>query len=473
MTANRRDESALAGTSPNTPPERLTGDDGWHRLHPLSPVVRTGRTLIAILVVFAGTLAPGARGGPRGLVGQLGFGGILLLAGVVSWLVTRWRVEDGDLRIETGLVRRSSQRFPLSQIQAIDIVRPAVARAFGLAELRLRMGGSTGGSGRLAYLGSEEANVVRARLLALSRGLPELTAEPAERILVSVPVGRLIGSILLSRPAFVALVFVAALAVTNTVAPSAALPLISSSGAMAIGFLTVLWRRFNGNYRLTVADASDGLRLRSGLLETTAETIPRGRIQAVRMVEPLLWRPMGWCRLEVDVAGRQHANGENSSDSRQLRPVLPVGTHAEATGLLRLILPDTATDRVRPPGRAWIKSPLRYHYLSWGQSRSCVVTTTGRLALVTSWVPMAKVQSLRLVQGPVQRALKLATLYLDTAGRNVHAAIRDRDADEAGAILVSLTTLSRDARREEFPWAAPNGSRTISARGAPATAPEL
>ena len=473
MTADWRGGSARAGSTPNTPPERLTEDDGWHRLHPLSPLVRAGRTLIAILVVFAGTLAPGGRGGPRGLVGQLGFGGILLVVGVVSWLVTRWRVEDGDLRIETGLVRRSSQRFPLSQIQAIDVVRPAVARAFGLAELRLRMGGSTGGSGRLAYLWSEEANVVRTRLLALSRGLPELSAEPAERILVSVPVGRLIASILLSRPAFVAVVLGAALAVTNTVAPSATLPLISSSGAMAIGFLTVLWRRFNGNYRLTVADASDGLRLRSGLLETTAETIPRGRIQAVRMVEPLLWRPMGWCRLEVDVAGRQHADGENSSESRQLRSVLPVGTHAEAAGLLRQVLPDAATDRARPPRRAWIKSPLRYHYLSWGQNRSCVVTTTGRLALVTSWVPMAKVQSLRLVQGPVQRALNLATLYLDTAGRSVHAAIRDRDAEEARTILVNLTTLSRDARRGDFPSAGLKGPATPSASGAQATASEL
>lgn len=473
MTADRRGGSARAGSTPNTPPESLTEDDGWHRLHPLSPLVRAGRTLIAVLVVFAGTLAPGGRGGPRGLAGQLGFGGILLVVGVVSWLVTRWRVEDGDLRIETGLVRRSSQRFPLSQIQAIDVVRPAVARAFGLAELRLRMGGSTGGSGRLAYLGSEEANVVRTRLLALSRGLPEHSAEPAERILVSVPVGRLIASILLSRPAIVAVVLGAALAVTNTVAPSATLPLISSSGAMAIGFLTVLWRRFNGNYRLTVADASDGLRLRSGLLETTAETIPRGRIQAVRMVEPLLWRPMGWCRLEVDVAGRQHADGENSSESRQLRSVLPVGTHAEAAGLLRQVLPDAATDRARPPRRAWIKSPLRYHYLSWGHNRSCVVTTTGRLALVTSWVPMAKVQSLRLVQGPVQRALNLATLYLDTAGRSVHAAIRDRDAEEARTILVNLTTLSRDARRGDFPWAALKGPATPSESGAQATASEL
>ena len=75
----------------------------------------------------------------------------LIVLGVVSWLVTRWRIEGNDLRIETGLLRRSSRRYPLSQVQAIDTVRPGLARALGLAELRLRMGG-TGGAARLAYL---------------------------------------------------------------------------------------------------------------------------------------------------------------------------------------------------------------------------------------------------------------------------------------------------------------------------------
>ena len=56
---------------------------------------------------------------------------------------------------------------------------------------------------------------------------------------------------------------------------------------------------------LVVADTSDGLRLDGGLVALSTETIRPGRIQAVRMVEPLFWRAFGWCRLEVDVAGKQ------------------------------------------------------------------------------------------------------------------------------------------------------------------------
>src|SRR5207244_2186658 len=110
-----------------------------------------------------------------------------------------------------------------------------------------------------------------------------------------------------------------------------------SSVVYVIGIATTVWRRFNGEYRLTVAEAPDGLRVRSGLVATTAETIRPGRVQAVRMVEPLLWRPFGWCRLELDVAGRQRSEGEGASERRQLRAVLPVGGHDLAEMLLERI----------------------------------------------------------------------------------------------------------------------------------------
>jgi putative membrane protein len=62
-------------------------------------------------------------------------------------------------------------------------------------------------------------------------------------------------------------------------------------------------------------------------------------------------------------------------------------------------------------------------------------------------VPLEKVQSLRHVQGPVQRRLQLASVHVDTAGRAVHATLRDRDAAEATTALADLTDLARAARR--------------------------
>ena len=74
------------------------------------------------------------------------------------------------------------------------------------------------------------------------------------------------------------------------------------------------------------------------------------------------------------------------------------------------------------------------------------MTRSGRLRRVTCWVPLGKVQSLREVQGPVQRRLQLASVHLDTAGGNVHAILRDRDAAEADRVLVELVDLARAAR---------------------------
>jgi putative membrane protein len=420
-------------------------NDGWRRLHPLSPLIRAGRALIAIVVVLLPTLATGAAG--RQALIELGVVVLLALVGFVHWLVTRWRIEGDDLRIETGVLRRSSLRFPLQQIQAIDLVKPGLARLFGLAELRLRMAGATGAHARLAYLHDEEAEALRVQLLALAQGAAEPPEPERERVLLSVPTPRLVASILLSRIGIATELLLAAVVVLLVVDPSGAAPIVGSGAAPLIGVGVAFWRRFNEEYRLTVAEAPDGLRLHAGLVALTSETIPPGRVQAVRMLEPLFWRPFGWCRLEVDVAGRQRTEGEGVAQRRQLRAVLPVGSRTLALALLGRILPDTPEARLPPPRRSRLKSPLRYRYLSWGRTDSCLVTTSGRVARTTDWVPLVKVQSLRLVQGPVQRRLRLATIHVDTAGRNVHAALRDRDVEEADAVLAELVELARVARR--------------------------
>src|SRR5262249_32954967 len=160
---------------------------------PLSPVVRAGRATIAIFIVLVPTLLSG-----RSLTSdyfQLGAVAILAGLGFISWLVTRWRIDGDDLRIETGVIRRQALRFPLAQVQAIDVVRPGLAGVSRVAELRLRMGGSSGGTARLAYLNENEVGPLRARLLALAHGGEEAeppAEEAPERVLARVPTPRLI-----------------------------------------------------------------------------------------------------------------------------------------------------------------------------------------------------------------------------------------------------------------------------------------
>jgi len=430
--------------------------EGWQRLHPLSPLVRGGRATIAILILLIPILYGGdtlSHASP-----QLVIIVVLVLGGFVSWLVTRWRIEDDDLRIETGLLRRQSLRFPLAQVQAIDVVRPGLARMFRVAELRLRMAGPTGSTARLAYVAEHEVEPLRDQLLALARGarVDEAAHGPApatpdaspaeEHVLATVPSGKLFVSIVLEY--WWLIVILGGLATGFAFSPHTVAGLLGGGGFIwTLSLATFLWRRFNQQYRLTVAEGPDGLHVRGGLVALTAEIIRPGRVQAVRLVEPLLWRPLGWCRLEVDLAGRQRSEGEGQAQRRALRTVLPVGSRALAEELLDQLLPDRPREQTRAPRRVKWKSPLRYRMLAWGRTPTCVATTSGRLRRATNWVPLEKAQSFRRVQGPVQRRLRLASVHVDTAGRSVHAVIRDRDAAEADGALDELVASARAARR--------------------------
>jgi putative membrane protein len=444
-----------AGLSPPQP-RALAGLGGdWQRLHPLSPLVRAGRGVLTIVVIVLIPTVASRQGSLGNDLAHVGLLVVIFVLGVISWLVTRWRVEDGVLRVESGLIRRTSERFPLSQIQAIDTVRPGLARVFGLTELRIRLASGSGKAGRLAYLTNAKAETLRARLLALSHGVAEAApASPTptptpEQTLVSVPPGQLFASLLLTGTGLVLELAIVGLLVLAIVAPAVESAAISAGAVGLLGLAVSLFRRFNGDYRLTVTDTSDGLRLRAGLVETSAETIPQGRIQAIRMIEPLAWRPLGWCRLEVDVASQKSKGRQDRNQAKAARALLPVGSREQGALLVAKVFPGLPSERLAPPARARWKSPLRFRYLSCAANERYAVATSGRLRRATDWVPLEKVQSIRLLEGPIQRRLRLSSIHLDTAGRKVHAVLRDRDRMEGMQLLGELPDQCRHARQLE------------------------
>jgi putative membrane protein len=444
----------------------------WHRLHPLSPLIRTGRHLVALGILVLFLIFANHSGNNDDFISDIVVVGIVLIAGVISWLVTRWQVADGVLRIETGLIRRQSLRFPLSQVQAIDVVQTGLARVFGLAELRLRMAGADSSGGRLACLPLADAERLREQLLAMgqaagTRGAaagtragaigPGGSAGPAgavgpasaaapprpERVLFRVQSERLAGAIILSRPGAYAgtAIAVVILVIALTGKPGIIVPFL----VFGFGIVTSVWRQFNTEFGTVVAEAPDGLRLRSGLIQTAAETIRPGRVQAVRLVEPLFWRAFGWCRLEVDVAGPRQRR-ENRSEGQRLRALIPVGSRADADRMLGELLIDPPRPTHAAPAGARVKTLLSYHFLAWAGDDRYVVASRGRICRKTTWVPLEKVQSIRWVQGPWQRQLRLATIRLDVAGRRVTASIQDRSVVEADELLGQLPDLARAAR---------------------------
>jgi putative membrane protein len=415
-------------------------------------LLRGGRVVVVLLGVLADQVKRGVNG--AGIAAAV-IGGACLVAivgGVVSWLVTRYRVEGDDLRIESGLLVRRSRRVPLARLQAIDIVRPLLGRAFGLAELKLEVVGQGKTEAPLAYLGEDEAIRLRARLLALSAGWHEETPTAPAQILVRVPAGPLVASTLLTTPGLMLFGMIAALVVVAVFSPAAAIGVGAASLTTLFAVATVSWRRVSQEWDFALAESPDGLRLHHGLLETRAQTIPPGRIQALRLVEPVAWRPFGWVRVEVDVAGYQSSGRGRAASQRSTSALLPVAPPSVAHWVIaRITGVDMGTTALsRAPRRARWRAPLSWHNLGVAWTNGHAVTRGGFLTRVTDVVPETKFQSLRLVQGPLQRRLRLASVRLDTAGRRVRAAAAHRDRAEAERWLEEGAERARHARAADI-----------------------
>lgn len=437
-----------------TQPERP-----FRRLSPLTPLVRGAILVVAVAATTWDELLSGELG-PVGLilVGVLAAGAVL---GYASWLRTKYWIEDDELRVDTGVVYHQSRRIRIDRLQGIDIVQPFVARLFGLAELKLDVAGGDR-EGSLAFLPLAEAHQLRETLLARRDAVrrsatPESSGEstardwaPPDHDIATLDLGTLLLSLLLS-PETIALVALSSLLgvlalLTEGFVLATSLPVVG-------GFALVQLRRLSAYHGFTVSQTAVGLQVRRGLLERNTQTIALLRVQGVVVSEPLMWRRAGWAKLDVSVAG--YGNGGDSDGKPSATTVMPVAPRALIMELARHLLrgdDDVAADpdalvMTPPPRSARLLDPLARRFMAAGVGPDLVASREGWLTRRTHVVRHARVQSLRLSQGPVQRRLGLADLHVDSPPGPVHVRARHRASGEARALLEEEGALARAARR--------------------------
>ena len=448
----------MSGTPPTvTDLAAVEGDPegGWSRLHPLTPLLRGGRLVLVVLAIAG---QKGLRTASPEAVGiGLGLGvPLAVLAGWVAWRRMRYRLTSTELQVESGVLTTRSRRVPLARLQSVDVVRPLVARLLGLAELRMEVvGGGAGAEAPLSYLSEDDAEALRVRLLQLAAGRDEdepATAEPPQHVLVVVPPGPLVWSTVLGAPAQALTVLLAVLVVVAAVDLSYVPGVVLGAAPLLFGVGSFAVRRILTEYGFTVAEAGDGLRLQQGLLDKRSATIPPGRVQTIRVSQPLLWRPFGWVRVEVDVAGYGAGGGEQQQTTGALLPVAP---RELAERLVARVLggPLPVADRPPPPA-ARFRAPVLHRRLALGLDDRHLVSAYGIATTTTDVVPLAKVQSLRLTQGPWQRRLGLSSVHVDTAGRRLPGTVAlHRGEREGRELLADLAERSRAARVRTGPAA--------------------
>ncbi len=423
----------------------------------------------------------------------------------VSWRMHTLRVTDEVVEIRQGVIFRSHRKARLDRIQGINIQRSLLARIFGAAKLEISGAGAEANM-QLAYLSGANADALRAELLRRASGLrareaaeaveraeaeaaavvaagedgeageaaratladiarqrlaefsaPELDPNlaPPESV-VTMSLGRLVGSTLLNVGTWLfalAIVGVVLAMVLGDAGPFVLFGLIP----MLFGFGSFVVGRVVKSLRYSIAATADGVRVGFGLLSTSNETIPPGRIHAVEISQDILWRPFDWWTVRVNLASR---SASSSSQAQLTTTILPVGSRDEVFKVLELVLPSLMNDDTRAlveagllparPEDGFTTSPRRGAVLRWFSWRrngfllhpDAVVLRRGAVWRSLAVVPMARTQSVAVSQGPLERALRLAKVRFHTVQGPVTPSLGALDALDASALFRDTASAS-------------------------------
>ncbi len=262
---------------------------------------------------------------------------VLLLAsgtyGVLAWRRFTYRIDEGELRVEQGVISRNRRFIPLERIQAVDLSQGLLQRLLGVVRVQVE----TAGGGRsspevsLAAVSRDDANRLRRALAGQHETLDERpqmeTPAPVRRLAFA---DLLIAGSTSGRVGIALSIVVSIIAFADDLIPFDAIAgqfgRLSGFGAVVLAallFAGFVW--FLGVLGTTLAHAGftltrdgDNLTIERGLLERRHATIPIDRIQSIRVVEGIVRQPFGLVELRIDSAGY----GEHSGESTVLFPLL-------------------------------------------------------------------------------------------------------------------------------------------------------
>jgi putative membrane protein len=465
--------------------------EDWQFLHPLSPLLRGGVAFVAVVGYLIsqqtdrifGAQAEDPTGGHLPLA--LGGGGLVLALIVfgawLSWRFSRFRVGRTMLELRTGIVFRQHRQVHFDRIQAVDISRPVLARLTGLSEVIVQSAGGRDSVVKLSFLTDVRAREVREELLLLAgrsderahtlpagsgdgpvavtvpgprplAALPgDAGAPTAVRPVVHIPNLRLVQASLYSGPAVFLLLAVPALVLAITLRIPG---IVAWLGPLTLGVGGRHVQALIRNANFTLEHQGDRLLIRHGLTDLRSTSVPLHRIQAAELSQSLFWRVPGWWTLRVNVAGV----GGRDHDTETL--LLPVGTRTEALAVLALVRPGIPDPLLHAAmegegqsdgftsasPRASVLDPISWQRRGYAVTPDCVLVRDGVLNRATQVVPHARVQSLAIRQGPVQRARGVASVSLVSTPGPVKAVVSHLEAREAERLVAEQVLRSSAAR---------------------------
>ncbi len=373
--------SSINANAPSQSPPLPEAEDRY--LHPLS-------VIFSLTDLIKQNLLPAVLGIFGAANGDLVYVGLALLFFVPTFLFSliryftiRYRISDGELVVQEGVLFRRVRTVPVERIQNIDMVQGVLHRMLNLAEVRVETASGTKPEAVLKVLSLEEMERLREGVLRhkqTSHTFDENTGEAvapisqdangaglskkrssAGELLLKIPFSWLAKAGFASNRGFVlvglllgfyfqfaqgkpsefrvrdfgnwqflpddgGLLMNACMIVAGVLI-----------GLLLLRLLGIGWYilRFFG-YELR--QAGDDFKISCGLLTKVSATIPRKRIQFVSVHRGLIMRWMGLASVRIETAGGAADNSENATTTvarRWFIPVLPEAAVAEIIAELR------------------------------------------------------------------------------------------------------------------------------------------
>lgn len=446
-------------------------NENWQRVHPASPFVHGWLAIIGLIWVYwtsTDELSWSERfEGPRlGWTAAIGAAAlvVILIFYALSWYFTRYRLTDTHVYVNSGMLFRSQKQARIERVQAIDIAQPLLARVLGLAELRFDVADGSASVMRLAFLKKAQAHELRGEILSLAQAArsgdtspaavepnteeaaaSEITESPVpeavviEQLIVSkVPVGRLLGSLMLRGSTVIGILLALFFAV---MALRGQAGVLAGAIPVLLGFGGWFYKELNNSWNFTASNTDTGLRISRGLVDTRHQSIPAGRVQAIKVSSPMLWRPLGWYRVEVNALGL----GEDQSEETL---VMPVGNFETVCQVMGILLPDLGVVAQREvlrtaissgtehgftvsPARAKVFSPGAWRHQGFLETDTVLITRYGWLGRAAAFIPYRRIQGVSWQQGPLERRRDLAGVRVHSAGGSILGYAHQLDQNRA------------------------------------------
>ena len=494
----------------------------WRRVHWLTPLLQVWQALVIIVVVvltqslnnvimLIKNLRENVPGHPGILLlviaVPLAMLALLIIYLYFAWRATSWKITATDVQYRRGIFFKKHRKIPLDRVQSVDVYRPLAARIFGLGALRVESAGGQGSRGEIQFLANKYLDRARREVVAriAGRSLTDETSHQTgaeglvgtdlfaeedyhlaadEYEVYRVSPGRLIASVLLTSEVVwllimslivvicvVVLFFMADLTVEG-IAVGSIIPTVISIGIIPLMILSYAWSRFNSGFNFSANITHDGIRVTSGLLALKSQTLPPGRIHAIRFLQPLLWRPFGWWQAEVTLAGHGVETSGNQKKQAADNLLLPVGTLEQAKIILEMAIRDLGinegaerekllqeafdgrnSDSVASfttiAKKAQIMDPFARFRRAFAVTDTVLIYRDGWLRRKVTFAPHERAQSVTTSAGPVQRHLGVAGVRLDLVPGTATMKVKHLDAQVAAQLAKDELAASKVRSRVE------------------------